>query len=125
MVTGTTTYQTVPGLTLTISLTGSARVNLSTYGAIFQNSFVCCEMGCSTQIFMNNAPISTAIQIYHKTVNTVGIYDQLHWSIITFLNLPAGTYTFDVRTIKIGNYSGYNAGSDATSSSALMAEVFY
>ncbi len=122
-VAATSTYQNVPGLTLNITLNGPAKVNLTTYGAIVETSLGSGVIAFSIQIFNNNVPISTAIQ-----TNVTQIFNYVErrtWSVSTFLNLPAGNYIFDVRAKDIAGNAPFYEGSDASSSSALMADVFY
>lgn len=125
LVAGGVAYANVPGLTLNITLVAPARVNLSTYGEIIQAGFVGNEIKCSTQIFMNNSPVTTATQLFEAEVFSFPYVEKHNWSIMTFIDLPAGTYTFDVRVIKYGTTSPFTAGTDGSSSSALIAIVFY
>jgi hypothetical protein len=106
-------FTQISGLTRTVTLTAPAKVLIYTSGSLETQSTNVFGSGCRIQLFNNNVAVPNALQtqdifddtqdigIPPSTTQTIG-----SWSFNTFLNLPAGTYTFSVRAAK------YNAGFD-------------
>lgn len=117
-------YTSIPGLLLSINLSDSATVNIFTYGAVNMSSFNDNCTNIFVQVFMNNLPLSFAIQNIQDEFFAVPTCYNHNWSISTFTFLPPGNYTFEVKARETkGNPT--IAGSTSNSQSSLMVQVFY
>lgn len=78
------------------------------------------------QVNNNGTGISSAKQKIDLIANFIPPKNETHWSIMTFLTLPAGNYYFEVNTAKYDSSSvDYTAGASSDSQSALIIQVFY
>lgn len=117
-----TSFVLIPGLSLTFTLADTAMLNIFSSGGIQPTT----NNGwgpSKIQLYNNNAPIPDAFQSpYIK----LGVSETGIWSISTFLILPAGNYTIDVRAAKYQTQgNNFDAGSNSYSSSSLLIQVFY
>lgn len=120
-----TSFISVPGLSLAINLIDSATLNIYTSGTIFSNSTGSAARAI-IQVNNNGTGISSAKQKIDLIANFIPPKNETHWSIMTFLTLPAGNYYFEVNTAKYDSSSvDYTAGASSDSQSALIIQVFY
>lgn len=113
------TYQIIPGLSLTITLTALSTLNIFSTGTMTVTSLINNAFNEEINIFNNGVPLSNGHQeIKDSFFNS---YQGRVWSIATFLSLPPGTYTFDVR----GKENQSNLVSAGTTSSSLIIQVIY
>lgn len=122
--TATSSFQVAPSLSITFTLTDSATIDISTFGAISQTTGNYNYVDSEIQLFLNNTSIPSAVQKNGTVVYNGAIAFRSHWSITTFLMLPQGTYTIDVRGRRLSGNS-FTFGSNSNSSSALIVQVFY
>ena len=108
-----TSFISVTGLSQTIVLAGNAVVQIATSGSMETTSSVWGGSGCIVQVFNNGVAIPNAFQ-------TVDIFDPggvtntiAPWSLVSFITLPAGTYTFTVRARKYA-FDNFYAGGNFT-----------
>lgn len=108
-----TSFIQVTGLSQTITVSGNAMVIITTSGSMETTSGFWGGSGCIVQSFQNGVAIPNGFQ-------TVDINDAsgvtntiLPWSFTSFVNLTAGTYTFDVRARKYG-FDNFYAGGNFT-----------
>ena len=128
----TTTFTMVGGLSRTITLTGPGLVHISTYGSLETDTgpFFSGGSGCEVQTFLNGSAIANAIQTVDVN-DASGIIQTIQfWSYNSYINLPAGTYTFDVRARMYNSlfdpfYAGGNFTGANPNEGALILTVFY
>jgi hypothetical protein len=120
-------YAVSPGLSLTITLTAPATLNMYTFGtiSIFPGSDGTNTLGSSAQIFSNGIGIANtrqqnSINVFHNYVGS----NIIHWSIMSSQLFPAGTYIIDVRVKNTGG-APFEFGKTSVSESSLMVQVFY
>lgn len=123
-----TSFIPITGLSQTVTLTQPATVTISTYGSMETTSSFWGGSGTITQLFMNGSAVANAFQ-------TVDINDAayvtstiLPWSFTAYLSLPAGSYTFQVRSRKYGFdnfYAGGNFTAPTPNEGALTIMVIY
>lgn len=110
-------YTPIVDLNLTITLTDTADLLISTTGTISPQVSLMTPM-VNIAVFCDNTMIPQAHQLYTL------LYSD--WHISTTVNLPPGTYYFEVRGIVDINQSYcFNAGSVGGSQSSLIIQVFY
>lgn len=117
----TTAWTILPGLSRTITLTAPAKVIISTNGGV-QTTSLTFDGGSIVDVALwNNAALLpdggfkrlTALNMGALAPqNLVSCFE--YWAMENTLTLPAGTYTFDVRTRWIGGASA-NVGGNNTS----------
>lgn len=108
-----TSFIQVGGLTKTITLSGNAMVIIATSGSMETTSGFWGGSGCIVQVFQGGVALPNAFQTVDindaaGVVNTI-----LPWSFTSFISLPAGTYTFDVRARKYA-FDNFYAGGNFT-----------
>jgi hypothetical protein len=115
-------YTIIPGLSLTITLTDSATLDIYTCGGLqptTNNYNAAVAIIC---VYNNNLVIPSAIQT-HEILTFTGVIEFTNWSFATVISLPAGVYNFDVRGASMNDC--YNAGANNISKSSLIIQVFY
>lgn len=128
---GGTAFTQVTGLTNTVTLSGPAIVHISTYGSLETDSGPFGGgSGCVIQAFLNGAAIANAFQTVDVN-DAAGIVNTIQpWSFNSYVLLPAGTYSFDIRARNY--FSGFDpffAGGNFTGGNpnegAMILTVFY
>jgi hypothetical protein len=122
------TYVSVPGLSVTVTLTTPAVLNIFTTGGFYPTSFGSNISVGRVALFSNNVILPGAFQ-------DNGFWDfnpppliKSHWSLSKAINLQAGTYTIDVRAclpMSTSLVNPLNAGASQFGSSSLIVQVFY
>ncbi len=108
-----TSFIQVTGLSQTITLSGNAMVIITTSGSMETTSGYWGGSGCIVQAFQNGSAIANAFQTVDIN-DAAGVSNTiLPWSFTSFVNLTAGTYTFDVRARKYG-FDNFYAGGNFT-----------
>jgi hypothetical protein len=123
------TFIQVPGLSQTVTLTAPAKVYLSTYGGLDTGPINVAWCRSHVQIFNNAVGIPTATQSIEFANTNIPAWTLKAWSFFTLINLPAGTYTFDVRACKYGTSDNFIAGGNnnapVQNEGALIIQVIY
>jgi len=108
-----TSFIAVSGLSLNVTLTGNAMVIITTSGSMETTSGVWGGSGCIVQAFRYGVAIPNAFQTVDIN-DAAGVTNTiLPWAFTSFVNLTAGTYTFDVRARKYA-FDNFYAGGNFT-----------
>lgn len=112
----TTTFTQLPGLTLSVTLTDTATLNIFSTGTTQlvagQSAY---PLLC---VFYNNIPIQSSMQSSGYPSAAA------NWSTSTFISLPPGNYNFSLRAASQST-GCYSAGSYNQLNSTLIIQVFY
>lgn len=116
----------LPGLSVTVTLTDTATVNIFHSSGATPSSLGDGTCGFVTQIFLNGVPLASSSKRYNVTTS---FQPPLSTSCetVTSATLLPGTYTFDVRDSK-ANFTTANHTAGAAASpdrSSLIVQVFY
>jgi len=116
-------YTNIPGLSLTINLIDSARLNIFTNGGLQWTTSNNGGPSAHIGLFKNNIMVPTAYQSIGIAAVVPSYKSESNWCFSSTLILPAGLYAFDIRGS--ASYDCYNAGSNSYSQSSLIIYVFY
>jgi hypothetical protein len=111
-----TTFIPVTGLSQSITLTGNAMVIITTSGSMETFSTLWDGSGCIVQVFRNGVAIPNAFQTVDINDSPGAVNTILPWSFTSFVNLTAGTHTFQVRARKYA-FDNFYAGGNSTAPS--------
>lgn len=121
-------YTFVPGLAEVITLDDSATVNIFSIGSTQAVSISQGRALAFVQVFLDSTAIQNAAQLMAMTTTFIPTVGVDSWNIVSSVELPAGTYSFDVRACRVSGTDSFNAGGNSMSPSngnqgSLMLQV--